>query len=344
MLYTSTRNSQLTHTARKALTEGRAPDGGFFVPAPGEALSPEIARNISGRPFNDTVALVLNRLWDTSFTAHDVRLAAGRNPVRLKALANRILVGECWHNLDGDYNRLVLNITAHFCPDAALTGGSWARISVGVAVLFGIFGELMGKGLASEEKKIDVSLVSGDFTLAMAAWYARKWGIPMGNIVCTCNENNAVWGLFTHGMLRTDGISLITYTPKADVAIPDSLERLIFECGGVTETLRYVKHIRKGESYYPDDALLQKLRRGMYVSVVSTPRMLDIIPNAYSTHDYLLSPYCALAYGGLLDYRAVSGESRRGLLLGETTPAADGEVVAKALGIPMENLGDYIKE
>lgn len=342
MLYTSTRNPELSHTARKALAEPRTPDGGFFVPAPGESLGEDLLRALPGQPFNHTVAIVLNRLWDTALSAHDVRLASGRSPVRLKALANRILVGECWHNLHGDYSQLVANITAHFCPEATTVSSSWAGISVGIAVLFGVFGELMGKGMASGEKKVDISLVSGDFSLTMAAWYARKWGLPIGNIVCCCNENNAVWNLFTHGMLRTDGVSLITYTPKADICVPDSLERLIYECGGVRETRKYVERVRKGESYYPDDILLSRLRQGMYVSVVSTPRMMDIIPNAYTTHNYLLSPYSALAYGGLLDYRAVTGESRRSLILAEEAPENMPEIMAKALNINAEELSNYL--
>ena len=342
MLYTCTRNPSITYTARKALADARTPDGGFFVPASGESLGGDLMGALSGSPFNHTVAVVLNRLWDTRLSAHDVRLAAGRSPVRLTALANRILVGECWHNLEGEYNRLVQNITAHFCPDASQTSGSWGGISVGIAVLFGIFGELMGKGMASADKKVDVSLLSADFSLAMSAWYARKWGLPIGNIICCCNENNGVWNLFTHGMLRTDGISLITYTPRADVAVPASLERLIYECGGAEETALYVSRVRKGESYYPNDAMLQRIRRGMYVSVVSTPRMMDIIPNAYTTHNYLFSPYSALAYGGLLDYRAVTGESRRSLILAEETPANYSDVMAKALNIDPAMLSNYI--
>ena len=335
MLYVSTRNASETHTARKALLETRAPDGGFYVPFGGGG---DLAAGLAGRKFGDSVARVMNHLFQAGMTEHDVRLAAGRSPVRISALANRILMGECWYNLDGEYARLVKNLTAHFCPEASLQKGSWAPIGVGIGVLFGIFGELMGKGLASDEKKVDISLVSGDFSLAMAAWYARSWGLPIGNIVCCCNENNAVWNLFTHGALRTDGVSIPTCTPDADVCIPDSLERLIFECGGSREAERYVECVRKGETYYPDDLTLAKLRRGMYVSVVNTPRMMDIIPNAYTTHGYVLSPYSALAYGGLLDYRAVTGESRRSLILAEKSPLVDRETVASALGINAEAL------
>ena len=332
MLYVSTRDPSLTHTARTALLAARAPDGGFFVPAGTEPLPREVLRDLPGSKFSQTVARMMNLLFDAGMSEHDVRLAVGRNPVRLTALANRILMGECWHNLEGDYLCLVKNLTSHFCREANTASGSWAEVGVGICVLFGIYGELMGKGMANGEKPVDISLVSGDFSLAMSAWYARAWGLPIGNIVCCCNENNAVWNLFTHGMLRTDGVSFTTLTPQADISVPASLERLIYECGGAGETHRYVERVRRGESYYPDDAMLSKLRRGMYVSVVSTPRMMDIIPNAYTTHSYVLSPYSALAYGGLLDYRAVTGESRRSLILAEKSPLADRNTVAKALG------------
>ena len=335
MLYVSTRNPKETHTARMALTQVRAADGGFYVPA---ACGKELAQGMAGRRFGDNVARVLNYLFDTGISEHDVRLAAGRNPVRLQALANRILMGECWHNLEEDYACLVGNLARLICRDALTDRGSWAAVGVGISVIFGIFGELMGKGLASENQKVDISLVSGDFSLAMAAWYARSWGAPVGNIVCSCNENSAVWNLITHGAFRTDGISFTTLTPEADVCIPDSLERLIFECGGDREVQRYVESTRKGETYYPDEVLLSRLRNGMYVSVVNTPRMMGIIPNAYTTHDYVLSPYSALAYGGLLDYRAVSGESRRSLILAEKSPVTDKETVSQALGTDLDLL------
>lgn len=338
MLYVSTRNPRESHTARKALMESRAGDGGFYVPVSGNE---NLADGIAGRHFGDNAARMMNHLFQAGMTEHDVRLAAGRSPVRISALANRILMGELWHNLENDYACLVKNLARHVCLDASLQDGSWTTVGIGISILFGVFGDLMGKGLASAEKKIDISCVSGDFTLAMAAWYARAWGLPIGNIVCCCNENNAVWNLFTHGALRTDGISFSTLTPEADVCIPESLERLIYECGGTTEVERFVECVRKGETYYPSEPMLLKLRRGMYVSVVNTPRMMDIIPNAYTTHNYVLSPYSALAYGGLLDYRAVSGESRRSLILAEKSPVADKSTVCKALGIDVEMLDQH---
>lgn len=343
MLYVSTRNPKDTHTARKALLEVRAPDGGLYVPFSLMTLDDSGLKMLSEQKFNDTVARMMNYLFQAGMSEHDVRLAVGRNPVRLKALANRILMGECWHNLDGTFHRLVQNLLGHFCPEASLAPGSWGKIGIGISILFGIFGELMRYGMAGEDRKVDISLVSGDFSLAMSAWYAREMGLPIGNIICCCNENNALWNLFTQGMLRTDGVSLQTLTPEADICVPDSLERLIYACGGEREAERYVERCRFGTNYYPDDVILGKLRKGMFVSVVSTPRMRDTIPNAHTTHSYVLSPYSALAYGGLMDYRAVTGESRRALVLAEKSPLTQRDVVSDALGISADELERYLE-
>ena len=117
-----------------------------------------------------------------------------------------------------------------------------------------------------------------------------------------------------------------------------SLERLIHSCGGAEEALRFVEKCRHGATYYPEDTLLERLRRGIYVSVVSSPRMLDTIPNAYATHGYLLSPYSALAYAGMLDFRAKKGGSRMGLILADRSPLSESETVARALNLPEAEL------
>ena len=174
-------------------------------------------------------------------------------------------------------------------------------------------------------------MVSGDFSAPMSAWYARAWGLPIGNIVCCCNENSAVWELIYHGQLRTDGISVRTATPEADVTLPDGLERLISSACGEAEALRFVDSCRIGKVYAPPEAVLRKLREGIWVSVVSGERMSSTIPSVYATNSYLLSPYAALSHAGLLDYRVGTGETRCALVLAERNPLCDVDTVASAM-------------
>ena len=63
-----------------------------------------------------------------------------------------------------------------------------------------------------------------------------------------------------------------------------------------------------------------------------------MIRNVYSTVQYILSPYDALAYGALLDYRSKSGQGSTCLLLSERSPICDDRTVAYALGISVQEL------
>lgn len=339
MLYITTRDNRDAYTAQRALRENRSPDGGLYLPFRTPSFSQAELDALGEKPFNQCVAESLNLLFNTKLTGWDVDFCVGRYPVRLESLRNRILMAESWHNPDWTFERMVADLAAHIRVGEAAPVGDWARIAVRIAVLFGIFGELKRAGI---DQSVDISVVSGDFSAPISAWYARQWGLPIGNIVCCCNENNSLWDLICHGQLRTDAVSIPTATQEADITVPSDLERLIYECGGTLEVQRFLDACRRGGIYCPNDAVLSKLRKGLYVSVVSSQRMRTTIPSVYRTHSYLLSPYSALAYAGLLDYRAKTGETRSCLVLAEKCPVCDAEAVTGILGISAEELKQRI--
>ena len=339
MLYVTTRNNRDAYTAQRALRENRGPDGGLYVPFREPQFTPEEISALAEKSFNKCVADVLNILFNAKLTPWDVDFAIGRYAVRLQKLGQRVVMAETWHNLESDFSRLVENLTKCLRGDEVeAQPGDWAEIGVRIAVLFGIFGELMREGIAGGDSKVDISAVSGDFSAPLSAWYARKWGLPIGNIVCACNENGNLWDFICHGQLRTSDVAVKTVTPEADVVVPTSLERLIHGCTGVQEAARYVETVRRGGTYYVEDALLRRLRQGIYVTVTSQRRVVSTIPSVYATHKYLLSPCSALAYAGLQDYRSRTGESRPALVLAEKSPLRDAETVANALGISIDKL------
>lgn len=164
----------------------------------------------------------------------------------------------------------------------------------------------------------------------------------MGTIVCCCNENSELWDLLCHGQMRTDTVSTPTCVPEADVALPENLERLIYEAGGTDEVERYLAVCRRGGVYAPSDTVLAKLRRGLTVSVVSSGRIGQTIPAACRTHNYVFAPGGALAYAGLMDFRAKTGQIRNAVVLAERSPASDADFVSASLGISVETLKELI--
>ena len=345
MLYVTTRSKRDADTPQRILTRARGEDGGLYIPMHEPSFNGDQLNAICRKGFNHCVAEILNLQFNTKLTSWDVDFAVGRHPVRLKKLNQRVIMGELWHNTKWKFSGMVDSLMQCVSREVSTpVPTDWAAMGVRIAVLFGIYTELNRAGLASMEQPFDVSVVSGDFSAAMSAWYARKWGLPIGNIVCSCNENNDIWNLFCHGQLKMDNVIKRTDTPDADVAIPESLERLICAVGGYEAVEDYLFCLRRGLAYYPEQYLLRMLRRGLHISVVSQPRIKQTIPNIYSGTGYVLSPYDALAFAGLLDYRSRTGANAYAVVLSEKAPGCDLQYVADALKISTEELKAYFNK
>lgn len=333
MLYVTTRNHQDTFTAHHVLTQSRDSNGGLYFPLNFPRLSQQDRNKLSGMPFGQCVAEILNLFFSVKLTGWDVDFCTGRYPVRMEQLAHRIIMAETWHNPDLNYRRFEKNLKELLQAETDAPG-NWVSIAVRMAMLAGILVKLD----LSEAELADVSAVSGDFTTPISAWYLRKMGFPIGNIICCCNENNRLWDLICNGQMRTAGLSLSTLVPEADVTLPVNLERLISDCCGVSEVEQYLNCCRTGGTYFVSDTVLEQFRQGLFASVVSSNRIETTIPNAFKTHQYVLTPSSALAYSGLLDYRSKTGIARTAIVICDWNPVCDGETVARAMSISIAEL------
>lgn len=344
MLYVTTRNKNDAHTAHKTLLSDRAPDGGLYVPFQIPVISKDDILALKDKSFGQCVADILNLFFSARLDGWDVDFCIGRYPVKLVPMSHRIVVAETWHNPDWDFARMVRNLYSRVCGNGDTQGvpSNWAWIAMRIATLFGLYGELLRKGLAEPNAIIDIALATGDFAGPMAVWYAREMGLPVGMIISSCNENSGLWDLLHYGQVRTDTVAAATNTPQCDVAIPGNLERLIYGRAGTEAAESFANVVREGSIYSPSEESLDPIREGIRAAVVSQKRMESVICNVYRSNAYLLDPYGALAYGGLQDYRATAGEGRTTILITEQNPICSAATVSKAMGITVQELKERL--
>jgi len=336
VLYVTTRNHRDVFTSNWALRENRCALGGHYLPFRHPKFSAgEMAQLLEGS-CAECIASVLNLAFGTKLTGRDVELTIGRHSLRLEPLQHRILLAECWHTPGYRFARIEQALSSRITGDGEAPSG-WMRVAVRIAVLFGIFSDLKRQGIT----EADISCLSGDFLMSISAWYARHWGLPVRNIICCCNENNSLWELLVNGQMRTDAVRIPTILPEADVTVPEQLERLIREQGGPEETARYLDAVRSGRSYCPSDLMLQRLREGLYASVVGSQRITMTIPSVCKTHGKLLSRTTALAYAGALDHRAKNGSTGYTVIWSEESADTEPDVLARILDVPADSLGTW---
>jgi len=318
-------------------------NGGLYYPFRLPTSEDLSLRELSEKGFSSTVACFLNQFFGTKLSAWDLEFAIGRYPVKLVACKHRILMAELWHNQESNYDYLVRVLTEQLLP-AGSKQTSWGRIGVRIAVLFGIYAELLRSGAVDSGMQMDVAVMAGDFTTPMALHYARQMGFPVANIICGCNENSALWDLLHIGEVKTDTPVVSTATPLADFALSAEAERLICTTLGPQEAKRFGSICQEGEVYTLTDPEQEALRKGMFAAVVSSKRLNDVIPSVYRTTGYILGPYSALAYGALLDYRAKTGENRPVLLLADRCPTLDADAVSEAMQMDVSQWENLLRK
>lgn len=313
MLYITTRENKDAFTAARTLTQNQAQDGGLFVPFRMPVFTQEEIASLKEKSFGQAVAQILNCFFSARLTGWDVDFSIGRNPVKLFTMNHRMVIGELWHNPGARYSYIVQKLYDRILlrNEPAGEPTEWVAIAVRIAVLFGLFGELMRMDIADCSRPVDLAVPADDFSLPMACWYACRMGLPIGTIICGCNADNGLWDLVRRGEYNPNQA-----VQKADIA----LERLIQGTLGCREVRRYRERCDAGRSYTVSEAVFFELCRGLYVAVVGKLRIQSIVNSVRKTNGYLLAPAAALAYGALQDYRASVTEGRVSLLLADYQP------------------------
>lgn len=324
MLYVSTRNKLDSFTAHRALHEERAPDNGMFVPFHLTAFSQDDLEKLKEHTFSETVARILNLFFSKQLSGWDIEFSIGRYPLRIEYLNQRIVVAELWHNTKHDYAHLVESIYQRLIAEENQTPNppQWVKIAVEVAILFGLYGELQKKGIDS----CDIAVSSENFLYPVSAWYARKMGLPIQCIICSCNESGVVWDFLQRGELTSDSAHV------------GCLEHLIYGTLGLNCVQTCLKADESEVSVQLTEEELQLLNEGFFAAVVGKNRTDAVMNSLYRTNAYIADPVTAVSYGALQDFRARTGENRVTLLLSRHSPALHAAQIACAIGCPQEKL------
>ena len=323
----TTRGESEAFTAHWALTHD--PEKGQTIPR----QEPEFDGNFAGRTFNQNIAYVLDVLYREKISAWDVDMALGKHPLELVELGSRTLEARLWWGADRRFDQFTRRLLAIFTGDSTQRPSAWFVMSVRVAVLAGIFGRLVAEGKLRAGETLDISVPSDDFQFPMAAWYARKWGLPIGRIICCCNENNAPWVVFHQEELRTDAPVRHTMTSACDQAAPAGLEQLVYAVLGQHEAARYGEAVERGERYRLEASQRSQLRKEMAVIVVSQRRLRFLMPNIYRDSVWTPDPYTAMSFAGIADHRARTGDTGMGLIICQEDPIFHAPVLERELGI-----------
>lgn len=147
-----------------------------------------------------------------------------------------------------------------------------------------------------EQEEINVVVPTGNFGNILAAYYAKKMGIPIRKLICASNENNVLYDFFQTGTYDRNREFVLTTSPSMDILISSNLERLIYGIAGedAEMTAKLMRQLKKDGRYVITDEMKKNLSdfSGGYASESQTAKEIH---DMYEKTGYVLDTHTAVA-------------------------------------------------
>ncbi len=116
---------------------------------------------------------------------------------------------------------------------------NWGRLVPQIVYYISAYCDLIENGTIKNGDPVNVVVPTGNFGNILAAYYAKKMGIPVNKLICASNANNVLTDFLKTGVYDRNRKFFTTTSPSMDILISSNLERLLFHlCDESDETVR----------------------------------------------------------------------------------------------------------
>lgn len=138
---------------------------------------------------------------------------------------------------------------------------NWGRILPQVVYYISAYCDLVRDGAITMGDKVNFCVPTGNFGDILAAYYAKRMGLPVNKLICASNSNNVLTDFLRTGIYDRNRPFHTTISPSMDILISSNLERLLFDLSGENdaEIRMYMDALGSAGRYQVSDNIKAKL-------------------------------------------------------------------------------------
>lgn len=220
---------------------------------------------------------------------------------------------------------------------------NWGRLVPQIVYYVSAWLELIKAGEVSEDQLIDVVVPTGNFGNILAAYYAKRMGVPIHRLICASNRNKVLADFINTGIYDRRREFYKTISPSMDILISSNLERLLFELsGGDHQRVKaWMASLQNEGRYRIDDESLHRLQEVFWGGYADDAQTLEAIHQTYQEYGYVLDPHTAVGKWVYDEYKRQTGDDHKAILASTASPFKfPGDVLKAILGHGAEDYRD----
>lgn len=210
---------------------------------------------------------------------------------------------------------------------------NWGRLVPQVAYYFSAYADLLKTGAIRMGQEVNFCVPTGNFGNILAAYYAKRMGLPVGRLVCASNANNVLFDFIEQGVYDANRPFHKTTSPSMDILVSSNLERLLFElCGrDDAQVSAWMQALRTGGEYTVDAGTRAALQESFSAGWAGDETALAAISRVNAECGYTMDPHTAVAWAVAEQYRKATGDARPMVIVSTASPYKFGRSVLTAL-------------
>lgn len=211
--------------------------------------------------------------------------------------------------------------------EAGYTFSSANSINIGrlipqVAYYVYAYAKLLADGMVEKGQKVNFVVPTGNFGNILAAYYAKRMGLPIGKLVCASNHNNVLTDFFKGGKYDANRTFYKTMSPSMDILISSNLERLLYEIAGRDEQAvrQWMASLKASGTYEIPQSAQQALHELFYADFCDEEETGRAIRDTFEKYGYLIDTHTAVAQCVYEKYRQATGDDTVSVVVSTANP------------------------
>ena len=197
---------------------------------------------------------------------------------------------------------------------------NWGRLVPQIVYYVSAYCDMVASGRISLGDVIDVCVPTGNFGNILAAYFAKRMGLPFGRLICASNVNHVLTDFLRTGVYDRNRPFHSTISPSMDILISSNLERLLYLAFGAARCADLMKELAQNGSYSLTSEELAKISADFVGYYCDENRTKEAIRAAWREHGYLSDTHTAVGYGSALEYLGDTASKRPVLLASTASP------------------------
>ena len=199
---------------------------------------------------------------------------------------------------------------------------NWGRLAPQIVYYISAYCDMLERGEDYLKDGFNIVVPTGNFGNILAAYYAKKMGVPVNKLICASNANNVLTDFINTGKYDRNRSFFTTISPSMDILISSNLERMLFELSGNDDkaVAKMQSDLSESGTFTVSQEIKAKMGELFFGGCCDDNATKATITELFDEYGYLCDTHTAVAMNVYKQYVEKTGDDRPTVIASTASP------------------------